>query len=170
MQFKIKFSTSLKTAFTLFLIANLSSFVQREKPITETFKIITFEEFELMMNKDSEKLRVFNFWATWCAPCVKEMPYFEKVAAEYPEIELIFISMDDGRKPERVTNFIETRKVKSPVYLLNDIDYNKWIDKVSEDWSGAIPATLFIKADGSKLFHEGEVNESELRALIAGIK
>jgi thiol-disulfide isomerase/thioredoxin len=170
MDFKIKFLKVSKVIFTLFLVIGLLSFNFEKKPISGTFEIITFEEFEQMMNQKSDKLRVFNFWATWCAPCVKEMPYFEKVAADDAEIELIFISMDDGRKPERVTNFIEKRNVKAPVYLLNDVDYNKWIDKISEDWSGAIPATLFIKSDGSIVFHEGEVNESELKALIAGIK
>ncbi|MFN3801314.1 TlpA family protein disulfide reductase [Belliella pelovolcani] len=170
MDFKIKFRSLFKVIITFSLILGLSSFTIDEKPHLKTFEIITFEEFEQMMNQKSDKLRVFNFWATWCAPCVKEMPYFEKVAADDAEIELIFISMDDGRKPERVTNFIEKRNVKAPVYLLNDVDYNKWIDKISEDWSGAIPATLFIKSDGSKVFHEGEVNESELKALIAGIK
>ncbi|MGY6520762.1 MAG: redoxin domain-containing protein [Mongoliitalea sp.] len=134
------------------------------------FEIISFEDFEKMMGESSSKIKVFNFWATWCAPCVKEMPYFEKVQADDPEIELIFISMDDGRKPERVTNFIERRGVKAPVYLLNDVDYNKWIDKVDPSWSGAIPATLFIKTDGSKYFHEGEVDEIELKSIIQKLK
>jgi len=134
------------------------------------FEIITFDDFEKMMAEPSSKIKVYNFWATWCAPCVKEMPYFENVQAEDPSIELIFISMDDGRKPERVTNFIERRGVKSPVYLLNDVDYNKWIDKVDPSWSGAIPATLFIKLNGSKYFHEGEVNENELKSIIQKLK
>ncbi|GHB46387.1 TlpA family protein disulfide reductase [Mongoliitalea lutea] len=134
------------------------------------FEIITFDDFEKMMADSSPKIKVYNFWATWCAPCVKEMPYFENVQAEDPSIELIFISMDDGRKPERVTNFIERRGVKAPVYLLNDVDYNKWIDKVDPSWSGAIPATLFIKPDGSKYFHEGEVDENELKSIIQKLK
>lgn len=157
----------------LFLVFGISffSFVSVEKRYSDqSFDVITFEEFEEMMNTPSDKIKIFNFWATWCAPCVKEMPYFEKVAAEDTGLELIFISMDDGRKPERVTSFIEKRGVKAPVYLLNDVDYNKWIDKVSPEWSGAIPATLFIKPNNVKVFHEGEVTESELKILISKLK
>ncbi len=133
-------------------------------------KSISFNEFESMANKPSDKIRIYNFWATWCGPCVKEMPYFEKVNAENPDIELIFISLDDGRKPERVESFIERRNIKAPVFLLDDVDYNKWIDKVSPDWSGAIPATLFIRPDGRRTFHEGELEQEELELLIVKLK
>ncbi len=167
---EIKFySVSYCILLSLFVGLSLS-FTVKEKFHSPTFKIITFEEFEVMLNEDSEKLRIFNFWATWCAPCVKEMPYFENVVSQDEELELFFISMDDGRKPERVTNFMEKRNIKSSVYLLNDVDYNKWIDKISEDWSGAIPATLFINKNGSRHFHEGEVTEEELKALLSKVK
>ncbi|RZS95532.1 TlpA family protein disulfide reductase [Cecembia calidifontis] len=134
------------------------------------FAIIDFPEFEKMTDEKTGKIRVFNFWATWCAPCVKEMPYFQQVQAEDADIELIFISMDDGRRPERVTEFIKRRNITSPVYLLNDVDYNKWIDKVDPGWSGAIPATLFIRPDGIRSFHEGEVSYEELKTMINQLK
>ena len=133
-------------------------------------KIISYPEFEQMLSEPSEQIRIFNFWATWCAPCIKEMPHFEKVSQADPSLELSFISLDDGRKPERVSNFIEKRKISSPVYLLDDIDYNKWISKVHEDWSGAIPATLFIDAKGEKHFYEGEMSEEELLTIINKLK
>jgi hypothetical protein len=95
------------------------------------------------------------------------MPAFEKVSSEDSRVELLFISLDDGRRPERVSTFIEKRGVQSPVYLLNDVDFNSWINKVSQKWSGAIPATLFVKPNGERLFHEGELDESELRELIS---
>ncbi len=129
-------------------------------------RIVTFAEFEAMVDEESEKLRIYNFWATWCAPCVKEMPYFEAVQQEDSSVELVFVSMDDARKPERVTNFIARRNIQSPVVLLNDVDFNKWIDRVNPDWSGAIPATMFVKPDGEKYFHEGELEEAELKELI----
>lgn len=136
----------------------------------ESFRIISFNEFEEITNKSSDKLRIYNFWATWCAPCVKEMPDFEKVNMADPELELVFISMDDGRKPERVTAFMDKKNIKAPVLLLDDVDFNSWIDKVSENWSGAIPATLFIQPDGNKHFHEGQLNEEELKTLINQLK
>ncbi|MDN3669182.1 TlpA family protein disulfide reductase [Echinicola jeungdonensis] len=133
-------------------------------------KIISFEEFEQMTAEESDKLRIYNFWATWCAPCVREMPYFEQAKQANPEVKLFFISLDDGRKHERVNNFIEKRDIQAPVYLLDDVDYNKWINKVDSTWSGAIPATLFIKANGERHFHEGELEKSELQSLIKQLK
>lgn len=134
------------------------------------FEIISFAQFEKMVDTPSDKFRIYNFWATWCGPCVQEMPYFENLNASDPTIELFFVSLDDGRKPERVTSFIERKGIKAPVFLLDDVDYNKWIDKVDTSWSGAIPASLFIKSDGTRAFHEGEVTEIELKSLINKLK
>lgn len=133
-------------------------------------EVISFETFEQMTQKKSDKIRIYNFWATWCAPCVKEMPAFERVRSADPEVELLFISLDDGRRPERVTAFIEKRGVKSPVFLLDDVDFNSWINKVSEKWSGAIPATLFVKPNGERIFHEGDLDENELKEIISQLK
>ncbi len=156
----------------LFLFTALNSPVGIEENFhsAKTFKIINYPQLEELISEKSDKLRVFNFWATWCAPCIKEMPHFEKINKDDSDVELFFISMDDGRKPDRVTNFIEKRNIIAPVYLLDDIDYNAWIDKINPEWSGAIPATLFVKPDGSQHFHEGEVNEKELRFLIKKLK
>lgn len=144
-------------------------FSSTEKPDPD-FKIISFEEFEALTSADSEKLRIYNFWATWCAPCIREMPHFEQASKDNPELELVFISMDDGRRPERVTSFMERKDIQSPVYLLNDVDFNSWIDKVDKSWTGAIPATLFILPDGKRRFHEGEMEASELQNLIDQLK
>ncbi|MCC5936071.1 MAG: TlpA family protein disulfide reductase [Lunatimonas sp.] len=138
--------------------------------LMDSVRIISFEEFEKMANQSSDKLVIYNFWATWCAPCVKEMPAFEKVNAENADIDLVFISLDDGRRPERVDSFIERRGIKAPVFLLNDVDFNSWIDKVNKDWSGAIPATLFVQSDGKRFFHEGELDEDALINLITKLK
>jgi thiol-disulfide isomerase/thioredoxin len=157
----------MRIFLTPLILIFLSSYSVLEAP---AMKIISFEEFEAMTNAKSDKIRIFNFWATWCAPCVKEMPDFEKVNAEDSSVELFFISMDDGRKPERVTNFIEKRGIEAPVYLLDDVDFNSWIDKVSDKWSGAIPATLFVTPEGNRYFHEGDMDQSALKSFLHQLK
>ncbi len=147
------------------LIICLVLLFPKELSYSSEFKIISFEEFEELTNQDPDKFRIYNFWATWCAPCVKEMPYFEKARNDNPDLELIFISMDDGRNPSRVTDFIKKRAITSPVFLLDDVDYNNWIDKVDPSWSGAIPATLFITQNGERHFHEGELEEEDLKLI-----
>ncbi len=95
------------------------------------------------------------------------MPLFEVVNAQ-EGVEVVFISLDNASDVDpRVTGFITKRNIQSQVYLLDEVDYNKWIDKVSPEWSGAIPASLFInQKTGEKVFHEGELKETELQEII----
>jgi len=151
------------------VISALSFILSSSSLVTEKMKIISFEEFEAMVEQPSDKIRIYNFWATWCAPCIKEMPHFQSISEE-KDYELFFISLDDGRKPERVENFITKRNITAPVFLLDDIDYNRWIGKVDENWSGAIPATLFVDSAGNRYFHEGEMSEDELRNFTTKLK
>ena len=156
------------STFILILITGFVNVASVYK--SDGFKVIDYEEFESIIKIPSDKIRIYNFWATWCAPCVKEMPDFEKVQAQDKDVELMFISLDDGNKTQRVQEFIQKRGIKARVFLLDDVDYNKWIDKVSPNWSGTIPATLFISVDGTRFFHEGELNEKQLKYLIKKIK
>jgi len=90
---------------------------------------------------------VINFWATWCAPCVKELPYFEKLNQKYTDkkVKVILVSQDFSKQLEKkLKPFLEKNKLQSEVLVLIDPDANSWIDKVNPAWSGAIPATVII--------------------------
>ena len=87
------------------------------------------------------------FWATWCKPCIQELPHFEKMREEYAKKNVRFslVSLDFNDKLE---NFVKPFIVKKDFvnfehYLMNNLDYDKWIDLVDKSWQGAIPATLF---------------------------
>ena len=56
---------------------------KRNETTFEAFPVYNFSELEPLLNKVDNKTYVVNFWATWCAPCVKELPYFEQLNAEY---------------------------------------------------------------------------------------
>ena len=117
--------------------------------------IYKFEEFEPLLNQDDGATYVVNFWATWCKPCIKELPYFETVAQKYADqnVKVLLVSMDFPRLLEKqVIPFIEKNGLKSPVVLLDDTGANEWIPKVDESWSGAIPATVIYKGDERKFF------------------
>jgi thiol-disulfide isomerase/thioredoxin len=125
-----------------------------------------FEGFKSRIEEPSENLRIYNFWATWCAPCIKEMPYFESVINNNENSSLVFVSLDNDRRPERITSFIEEKGIKSPVWLLSEKEQRDWKQKLDEDWSGVIPATLFVAADGRTYFHKGQISEDKLQELI----
>ena len=112
------------------------------------------------------KVKVINYWATWCKPCVKELPLFLEAQKNFPEVEFVFISLDFAESANKVAAFAEKRGMKSVgLYIIDDLDYNSWIDKVSPEWSGAIPATLIVNENG-KYFFEQEFTGKELSSLI----
>ena len=105
-----------------------------------------------------------NFWATWCAPCVKELPYFEKLDKVYEakNVEVVLVSLDFPKKYDsQLKPFIQRHQLRSELFALNDMDSNYWIPKVEENWSGAIPATLIFNKD-KRQFYEKSFHYEEL--------
>lgn len=114
-------------------------------------------------------VRVINFWATWCAPCVKEMPLFEKLNQENKNTKVLLVSMDYDLDPDpaKVKKFIERKKIQSQVVILAEENPNDWIEKIDKDWSGALPSTLVINPNsGKRKFIQGEMKEGDLEKLI----
>lgn len=125
----------------------------------------TFDDLEISLLKDlsDDTTYVVNFWATWCGPCVKELPYFEELNAMYSDqsFRQILVSLDDPKKlSTKVIPFIENNNIESEVVLLADGKANNWIDRVDPRWSGAIPITLILRGD-KKLFYEREFHNVE---------
>lgn len=117
-------------------------------------------------------VKVLNFWATWCAPCIKEMPYFEKLHLEDKNIKVILVSMDYDLdpNPEKVRRFIERKKIQSKVVILAEENPNSWIEKIDKSWSGALPSTLVVNpATGKRKFIQGELKEGDLEKLIQDV-
>ncbi len=130
-----------------------------------------FDQMESMLSTDSDTTYIINFWATWCKPCVKELPYFEELNSsdefEKP-LKVVLISLDDKKLVNRkVIPLLTKKNIQSEVWLLDDTRYNEWIDKVSADWSGAIPATLLFDKN-KRQFEEADFSSySELQNFIS---
>lgn len=124
----------------------------------------SFEELSALLTKDNDTTYVVNFWATWCRPCIKELPAFEKLNADYSEkkVKVLLVTLDFPDKIEKqVIPFMDKNNIKSEVVLLDDPDSNSWIPKISKDWSGAIPATIIYKGE-SREFYERSFTFEEL--------
>lgn len=103
---------------------------------------------------DKNTIYVVNFWATWCGPCVKELPHFEQLNSENKNIKVVLVSLDFKNTLEsKLKPFLKKKSIKSEVVLLTDTDYNSWLPQVDKEWSGSIPATLIIK-NGQQFFAE----------------
>ncbi|WP_233586672.1 TlpA disulfide reductase family protein [Formosa maritima] len=127
--------------------------------------IVDFNSFEPYLKRQDNQVYIINFWATWCAPCVKELPAFEKINSEFSNknIKVILVSLDFPKQYEsKLIPFIKENKLQSEIIVLNDTDSNTWIPKVSEEWSGAIPSTL-IYSNTERKFYEKSFNYNELK-------
>lgn len=128
-----------------------------------------FNILEPLFHQQSDTTYVINFWATWCKPCVEELPYFEQLHQKFSgeKIKVILVSLDFPKDYEKkLKPFVKEHKLQSEVILLTDGDYNTWIDKVSPEWGGAIPVTVVYKADKRKFVGEQFANYEELDALV----
>ena len=127
-----------------------------------------FEELEKRISIENDTTYVVNFWATWCAPCVKELPYFEKANELFKEekVKIILVNLDFPRHIEsRLLPFIEKHQLRSEVPILDDPDANSWINKIDPNWDGDIPVTI-IHNRHKKVFFNQAFNEEELIEII----
>lgn len=120
-------------------------------------KIEVFDNYSNLKKEilsDKNTIYVVNFWATWCGPCVKELPHFEQLNSENKNIKVVLVSLDFKNTLEsKLKPFLKKKNIKSEVVLLTDTDYNSWLPQVDKEWSGSIPATLIIK-NGQQFFAE----------------
>jgi len=134
--------------------------------------VIKFEKLDAILKAQSDDILVVNFWATWCGPCVKELPLFEALhAKDVSNVRVLLVNLDYADQIDKVNSFIIRKKIKSPVLLLDEIDYNAWIDRVDASWEGAIPATLILNTKtGQRKFIGREVSNGDLETYIETLR
>lgn len=129
-------------------------------------KLLSLSELEQRVAQGKDTTYVVNFWATWCGPCVEELPNFEKLnqASSQKPIKVLLLSMDFKSKLQKeVIPFVKQHKIKSEVYVINEPDQQQFIERVDKKWSGALPATLFINSKKQiRSFYEKEFTYQEL--------
>lgn len=115
-------------------------------------------------------LLVTNFWATWCAPCVKEMPHFERLAQEYKDrgVHVLLVSLDSPKEADTlVVPFALEKKLTNPIVVVDTTNYERFIDGVTPMWQGGLPATALYNAQGQQVaFHDGDFTYETLKAFI----
>lgn len=128
-----------------------------------------YEDLAPIFEQQNDTTYVINFWATWCAPCVKELPYFEELTTKYAneKVKVILVSLDFSKQLEtKLKPFLAKNKLQSEVLVLIDPDANSWVDKVNPKWSGAIPATVVYKGDKNEFYEKSFESFEELEEVI----
>jgi thiol-disulfide isomerase/thioredoxin len=129
-------------------------------------KSYSYEELKHFLEKQDEYIYVVNFWATWCGPCVKELPDFEKINKRYASknVKVLLVSLDfPKQKEKKLIPFLTKRRIQSKVVLLDDIHDDVWRKAIDSSWSGAIPATLIYSRD-KRIFYEQSFDFETLEA------
>lgn len=127
-------------------------------------EVYDFNGLHPFLKQQDTKIHVINFWATWCGPCVKELPHFEKIHETYKnqEVEVLLVSLDfPNQYDKKLKPFLEKNNIQAKVVVLDDVDMNTWIPKVDPTWSGALPATIIYKK-GIRKFYEQSFTYQEL--------
>jgi thiol-disulfide isomerase/thioredoxin len=110
---------------------------------------------------------IINMWATWCQPCVQELPYFQSEAAANAtdSVQLLLVSLDFKEAfPNEISAFAAKRKIIAPILWLNETKADYFCPKIDSKWSGAIPATLFINnKTGYRNFVEEQLSHEKLK-------
>jgi len=155
------------TLIFLFTITGISAYPQSPE-------IIKIRDLQEILNSDNDTLYIINFWATWCMPCVKELPCFEKINKEKinKKVKVVLISLDFKRHLNNsVIPLLVKQKIKSEVFLLDEPDHNSWINIIDESWQGSIPATLFFQNKARfKAFYEKSFTCTELDEILNNIQ
>ena len=145
--------------FSSLLVFGLCPF-SWSQPNVPRVNVVKFDWYENLMRSNNDTTYVVNFWATWCIPCVAELPYFEQLQQQYlsQKLKVYLVSLDFiKQKDQKLIPFLTKQKIKSEVVLLDEPDYNAWIDKVNPAWSGALPATvIFNTKRKQQTFFENE--------------
>jgi thiol-disulfide isomerase/thioredoxin len=134
--------------------------------LAQQVAVIKLPELQKRLSRQNDTTYVVNFWATWCAPCVKELPHFDQLTTTYAKqkVKVLLVSMDYASQlDKKVKPFVAKRGLKSEVVLLNEPDPNSWMDKVDAQWSGALPFTIILnKARNKRATFEQELTAAEL--------
>lgn len=154
-----------KAIYILFFLIGFTSCkkeVTKEADVEKTVQVSSvktynYNELKPFLEKKDEKIYIVNFWATWCAPCIKELPYFEKIKQDYASknVEVLLVSLDFPKQVnKKLIPFINKHQIQSEVVLLDDTNEDVWIKAINESWSGALPATIIYNKNKRKFYEQ----------------
>lgn len=113
---------------------------------------------------------IINFWATWCPPCVQELPEFNELYERYKDkpVRVVLVSLDfKNDYPMKLNTFIQRKRLLPEVIWLSDTNPNEFVPKVDNAWEGSIPATIIVNpGKQQRKFIEGQVTKKQVSAIV----
>lgn len=156
------------------LSLTILAFLIAPKQPERKVETVTLDALELRFRNGRDTTFVVNLWATWCKPCVAELPWFEYLHRRpdaLAPLKVILVSLDTPSDMQSVQRFVQRKEITADVVVLNEGKPHKWIDRIDTTWSGAIPATLIVrKAGAQRTLFEQEFTDETLRTTIGTVQ
>jgi thiol-disulfide isomerase/thioredoxin len=157
----------MKKLFLLFVICAFSVCARGQQ-------IPAYSAADIIKHTSSkDTLYIVNFWATWCAPCVQELPEFDALKSRYKNapVKVVLVSLDFKEDyPYKLARFVERKRLTPEIIWLSDTDPNVFIPKIDNSWEGSIPATVIVHPGKQfKQFIEGSVTEKQISKIVNGV-
>jgi thiol-disulfide isomerase/thioredoxin len=129
--------------FFLLLLLQLTVAVSAQE-----VQIVKIEDLKKIYNRPNDTTYVVNFFATWCGPCMMEIPMLNQFQADHEteKIQLLMVSLDNGKTMKKLPALIKKMKIQAPVYLLNESGDFSWLPYIDKRWQGSIPATMVVNS------------------------
>ena len=106
------------------------------------FQLPDLDGQTISLNDLKGKPVLINFWATWCSPCVSEMPYIQEIHEDWSDTGLMVLAINIGDSPQAVEQFLQEHNLALPVLLDTQ-------NRVAAQYGiQYIPTTFFIDKDG----------------------
>lgn len=147
----MKIKTLISKSLFLFFVWALVSYAQTNTPKVDTLSSARLREF---IRNDSAQVAIVNVWASWCKPCLKEIPDLVKLRKEFLSkgVNVILITADDIELLESdVKTVLRKAGVDFPSYIKAEAKDDAFISGLDSSWSGALPTTFLFDNDGKLL-------------------
>ena len=124
-----------------------------------------------LARNDTKQLLLVNLWASWCGPCVSELPELVTMNRMYRKrpFKLVTISLDTPDKQEQALGVLKENHVAVTNYILNTTDRDRFAEALDKQWPGPLPYTLLIEPGGKVIYRKvGAFDPLELKRAIVG--